>query len=201
MGATAEVPKTHLVALALHALGGEGDLETIAVKAHEMFPGQFSWRRFPFPDKDAVRVHLSEAKKKAFGELIIDHDQREQGTGQGTRVKRYALTRAGLEKAQELTHLLADAKVTGSDRSFDYQQIVAPIVASEAFRQFAAGGSLAEIGRERFLLAAKLFADASPFMINGRLAKAQNAISRLPESSERDRLTRFIEEGRDAFGL
>src|SRR5438093_12123095 len=113
--------------------------------------------------------------------------QREQGTGQGTRVKRYALTRAGLEKAQELTHLLADAKVTGSDRSFDYQQIVAPIVASEAFRQFAAGGSLAEIGRERFLLAAKLFADASPFMINGRLAKAQNAISRLPESSERDR--------------
>src|SRR5207249_7831201 len=59
MGATAEVPKTHLVVLALHALGGEGDLETIAVKAHEMFPGQFSWRRFPFPDKDAVRVHLS----------------------------------------------------------------------------------------------------------------------------------------------
>jgi hypothetical protein len=34
-----------------------------------MAPERFSWRRYQHPDKDIVRVSLSDAKKKKYGEL------------------------------------------------------------------------------------------------------------------------------------
>lgn len=102
-----DVNKTLLVVLALYKLGGESDIETVAVKAHEMFPQQFCWRSYPqFPDKDAVRVHLSEAKKATFGRLVADKDLRHQRGGDGTYTKRFALTSAGVEKAKELERVI-----------------------------------------------------------------------------------------------
>jgi hypothetical protein len=201
-----EINKTLLVVAALHALGGESDLEHIAVKAHELFPGQFCWRSFPqYPDKDAVRVHLSEAKKRSSGELVTDHDLRHERRGSRGYTKRFALTRAGIEKAAALQEQIGAAEARGASvgaqrNSLEHKRMVAPIQASEAFEQFVNGRAIAGIGRDSFLEAFKLFPDASRFVIVGRLSRAATAVAVL-EQSERAPLERFIKEGRDAFGF
>jgi hypothetical protein len=203
---TLEISKTLLVVTALHALGGESDLEHIAVKAHEMFPGQFSWRSFPqFPDKDAVRVHLSEAKKSSFGELVTDQDLRHERRGSGGYTKRFALTNAGMQRAAELEKTLRAAGNRGASigaqrNSLEYKRMVAPIRSSEAYQQFEGGRRMADIQRDAFLNAFKLFPDASRFVIVGRISRAAKAIADLP-GAERSHLERFIREGRDAFGF
>jgi len=196
------MPKTYLVVLALYRLGGEGDVETIAVKAHELFPQEFSWRNYPeLPDKDAVRVHLSEAKKATFGGLVIDKDLRKERRGDGGYTKRFALTPRGLEKAKELERMLETAPMAATKNPIEYKRLVEPVLQSPAFRQFSAGRAMLDIGRDAFLLAFKLFGDASDFVIVGRLARAEAVVARMPESSEKTLLMRFIKEGRDAHGV
>jgi hypothetical protein len=198
-----EINKTYLVVLALHRLGGESDLESIAVKAHEMFPQQFCWRSYPqFPDKDAVRVHLSEAKKKSFGGLVIDKDLRHERRVEGSYTKRFALTAAGLEKVKELVRIVEIAgAVSATEKSIDYRRLVDPIIESDAFQRFRNGMSMALIGRDRFLLAFRLYADASPFVITGRVARAEAAVDRLPNAQQRNDIKRFIQEGRSAYAI
>jgi len=201
-----EINKTMLVVLALHALGGESDLEHIAVKAHELFPGQFCWRSFPqYPDKDAVRVHLSEAKKKSCGELVTDKDLRFERRGDRGYTKRFALTRSGMDKAVALQKEVGAAKARGATlsatrNSLEYRRIVLPLKESVAFEQFSNGREMAQVGRDAFLQAFKLFPDASAFVITGRINRAAAAVAELA-NGERSELERFIKEGRNAFGL
>lgn len=198
-----EVNKTMLVILALHALGGESDLEHIAVKAHEMFPDQFCWKSFPkLPDKDAVRVHLSEAKKKALGELVADKDLRHQPRSSKGFTKRFALTRRGMEKAQQLHATLGSKNAAGAftatHNSLEYKRIVAPILSSIAYEQFSNGREMGQVGRDPYLEAFGLFPDASNFVITGRISRAAAAVAKLSDR-ERKPLERFIQEGRNAF--
>jgi hypothetical protein len=195
-----EVNKTLLVVLALYRVGGESDIETVAVKAHEMFPQQFCWRSYPqFPDKDAVRVHLSEAKKASFGRLVADKDLRQQRGGDGTYTKRFALTSAGVEKAKELERVIEmTGAVRATENTIDHRRIIDPILDSEAYRTFLSGMTMQVIGRQRFLSAFRLSGDASPFVITGRLARAAAAVDRLPDSRQREQLRKFIQEGRNA---
>src|SRR5437899_8827417 len=141
-----------------------------------MFPGQFCWRNYPeYPDKDAVRVHLSEAKKGRFGRLVADKDLRKERRAEGGYTKRFALTKEGLAKAKELESLVKQVGISASKNSLDYKRIIEPILGSTAFRQFSSGRAIGEIGRDAFLLAFKLFADAGDFVIKGRLARTQSA--------------------------
>jgi hypothetical protein len=203
VASVAGLPKTHLVVLALYNIGGESDLEQIAVQAWIMFPQQFCWRSYPqYPDKDAVRVHLSEAKKVTAGRLVIDKDLRRERGGDGTYVKRFALTSAGVEKAREVQRLLdSGAPMTATKNSRDYQRIVTPVLESDAFRRFSNGISMSHISRDSFLLAFRLFPDAAVFSIAGRLGRAESVIDQLPDSNEKNHLQRFIKEGRDAHKL
>ncbi len=202
MNDNAEVNKTLLVVLALYELGGESDLEAIAVKAHEMFPALFCWRRYPdFPDKDAVRVHLSEAKKSRAGKLVTDQDMRKTAGDRMGRIKRFALTRPGIERARGLKAVHERHNVTATKRPVDYSRLIQPIVDSDAFGQFQAGRRMQAIGRDAFLAALKLFPDASPFVASGRLARVERTIEGLPDREESRRLTRFIQEGRKQFDL
>jgi len=67
-------PNRELVVFVLYLLGGESGsvhTEDIAVKCHELFQGAFSWTKFPqFPDKDIVRVALTDARKEKHGGLV-----------------------------------------------------------------------------------------------------------------------------------
>jgi hypothetical protein len=68
-----------IVVLALYLLGGESgnvDTEDIAVKANEIAPGRFSWRKFPEQiNIDAVRKRLWDAMKKEKGALLVGSEK------------------------------------------------------------------------------------------------------------------------------
>ena len=196
------LPKPYLVVLALYELGGESDLEDIAVKAFTMFPGIFTWKTYPeYPDKDVVRVHLSDAKKSKFGGLVTDKDLREEGRGAGGRTKRYALTVEGVEKAKELGRLLDGRSVTAEQTSLQFKRVVQPVLESSAFKRFTGGTPIRKIGREQFLHSFKLFADDSEFVINGRLARIGKLADALLNPDERAAIEKYIAEGRSAFDL
>jgi hypothetical protein len=198
-----EIPKTLLVVIALRELGGDADLEHIAVKAHELFPEQFCWRSFPqFPDKDAVRVHLSEAKKAAFGGLVADVDLRTQRRGSKGYSKRFVLTARGTERAEEVRALLGfHVGVTAKRNSLDFKRVVEPILDSPAYAQYVNGGNFTLIGRDAFLAAFRVFPDAPTMLVSGRLSRAASVVQSLPESRQKDSLTRFIKDGRHAYGI
>lgn len=67
-------PNRELVVFVLYLLGGESGsvhTEDIAAKCHQLFPDAFSWTKFPqFPDKDIVRVALTDARKEKNGGLV-----------------------------------------------------------------------------------------------------------------------------------
>lgn len=89
-----EKPQKHqLVTAALYLVGGESrfvDTEDVAVKAYELAPQRFCWRKYPqFPNLELVRVFLSDAKKKDYGALV-------HGSGR----KGWTLTPEGLRWAK-----------------------------------------------------------------------------------------------------
>ena len=68
------LPNRELVVYALSLLGGESQrihTEDVAIKCHELFPDSFSWVKYPnLPDKDIVRVALTDARKQKYGALV-----------------------------------------------------------------------------------------------------------------------------------
>lgn len=98
-------PNRELVIYALHLLGGAVErvhTEDIAIKAHELFPDSFSWTKHPgLPDKDIVRVALTDARKEKYGSLI--EGRTGQHKGQSVRTNReptpdgWILTEAGVQ--------------------------------------------------------------------------------------------------------
>ena len=71
---TPMVTQLDLVVLTVHVLGGDSravDTEDVAIKAHELVPGIFSWRKHPEQiNLELVRVTLSNAKKSRYGALL-----------------------------------------------------------------------------------------------------------------------------------
>lgn len=67
-------PNRELVVYALYLLGGDTErvhTEDIALKCFELFPASFSWVKYPqHPDKDIVRVALTDARKGQYGALV-----------------------------------------------------------------------------------------------------------------------------------
>jgi hypothetical protein len=72
---THQLTQCEIVILAVHLLGGDQhavDTEDVAIKAHELAPGRFSWRKYPEQiNLELVRVYLSDAKKPEKGGLLL----------------------------------------------------------------------------------------------------------------------------------
>jgi len=85
-----DLPNRELVVYVLSLLGGESrrvHTEDIAVKCYELFPAAFSWTKYPqFPDKDIVRVALTDAKKAQWGVLVDGRSG--EGRGMAAKTKR-----------------------------------------------------------------------------------------------------------------
>lgn len=101
--ANSSLANHQIVTLAVYLLGGETkqiDTEDIAVKANELAPGRFCWRKYPSQiNIETVRAFLSDAKKAKNGSYI-------SGLGKDG----WQLTEAGLSFARaNLIHVNAAA--------------------------------------------------------------------------------------------
>jgi len=76
-----------LVVYGLYVAGGATErvhTEDLALKCWELFPDSFSWTKFAqYPDKDIVRVALTDARKEKYGALV---NGRVEGHAAGTGV-------------------------------------------------------------------------------------------------------------------
>ncbi|MFH0964103.1 MAG: hypothetical protein V2A58_08825 [Planctomycetota bacterium] len=76
-------PNRQLVVYALFLRGGDTrrvHTEDIALKCFELFPASFSWVKYPrYPDKDIVRVALTDARKQSNGALVEGRAGRTRG--------------------------------------------------------------------------------------------------------------------------
>ncbi len=94
-----------IVVYALYLIGGSTErhhTEDIAWKCYEVLPSAFSWTKYPqFPDKDIVRVALTDARKASNGGLVEGRAGQQRGqyqkTHRGPRGDGWVLTDAGIE--------------------------------------------------------------------------------------------------------
>ena len=99
-----EVPNRELVVYVLYGLGGDTrkiHTEKVAVRCHELFPDSFSWTKYPqLPDKDIVRVALTDARKDRHGALVEGRSGQRRGLTAKTQRRPtpdgWRLTQAGI---------------------------------------------------------------------------------------------------------
>ena len=93
-----------VVVFALYLEGGVGKrihTEDIAVRCFRLARDSFSWVKYPdYPDKDIVRVALTDARKEKHGALVEGESGRTRtqrsGRGDGSKQDGWQLTEAGV---------------------------------------------------------------------------------------------------------
>ncbi len=89
-----KLPTRQVVVIAAYMIGGSDsavETEDIAVKANEIAPGRFNWRKYPGQvNLESVRKRLSDASKPVTGKLLIGSDR-----------NGWLLTTAGIEFAKD----------------------------------------------------------------------------------------------------
>ena len=88
-----------IVALAIYMLGGQSewvDTEDVAVKADELMPGKFRWRKYEDQiDLNNIMISLRHAKRESNGRLIS-----------GSVDRGWRLTEAGINSANKSLKIL-----------------------------------------------------------------------------------------------
>jgi hypothetical protein len=94
-----------IVTLAVHLLGGAEraiDTEDIAVRAHQLAPGRFSWKKYPDQiNMELIRTYLKDAKFK--GAFVL-------GSGRTG----WRLTQKGLKWAQQMARKIGQVDTSRS---------------------------------------------------------------------------------------
>lgn len=125
-----------IVTLAVLLLGGESqyvDTEDVAVRANELAPGRYTWRKYPEQiNLELIRVYLSDAKKPKKGAYLL-------GSGNSG----WMLTERGLAFARKSIALLdvtdlSSVALKPRDRQWREGQRVR-MLASAAFTKFSTG--------------------------------------------------------------
>lgn len=133
---TYSVTNPELVTIAVALLGGDKELvdrEDVAIKANELAPGRFSWRKFPENiDLDAVGVALRDAKKPRNGSLVT-----------GTNASGWMLTPSGIKwlaKHDFFSNVLAEnSKSRRASISAALEQECMRMKGTRAYQFFVAG--------------------------------------------------------------
>ena len=177
---TKELSNHEIVTLAVYMLGGRTrtvDTEDVAVKADELAPGRFAWKKYPDQiNLEVVRVYLSDAKKEAKGVYI---------SGSGT--EGWLLTQRGLAFAKKHARILGSTNL--SREAVDPREKRwrrgerARLRNTDAFRKVVAGDAAAISSAE----AAAFFrvdAYVAPEMRQRRMTRIANAFAEDPELSK-----------------
>ena len=146
---TPQVKGPQLVALALYVLGGGGqvvDTEDVAVRAHDIAPGRFSWRKYPEQiNLELVRVALSDARKRENGTLVT-------GTGRSgwsltPQGQRWAEANAPRLLGRDLTKQRAE-RSAGSIDERRWQRERMRMLTTDAWRQWSEAHDASAIEQE-----------------------------------------------------
>ena len=122
-----QLPNREIVVYVLGLLGGASQrvhTEDIAIKCHQLYPDAFSWTKYTnYPDKDIVRVALTDARKEKHGGLVDGRTGQNRGLAAKTRRSPVAdgwlLTQAGmdwLDRAKAKFELLGQDRVLKDHR-------------------------------------------------------------------------------------
>jgi hypothetical protein len=129
-----------LVTLAVYLLGGESkfvDTEDVAMKANELAPGRFTWKKYKDQVSfDSVRRRLLDARTDEKGGLLL-----------GSERGGWQLSEAGLAFARTAEPMLKTLDLSRERLSKQEQkwrnQERSRILASDAWRQYQQGGESA----------------------------------------------------------
>jgi hypothetical protein len=137
---TKTASQTEVVTLATYLLGGAQkaiDTEDIAIEAHRLAPGRFSWKKYPDQiNLELIRVYLSDAKKSEKGVLLL-------GSGRTG----WRLTQRGLKWAKEAAQNIENIKTnrtraqsrSGSIDEQRWRRERSRIQATQAWKMWAEG--------------------------------------------------------------
>lgn len=136
LNAKRELANHEIVTLAAYLIGGDTqyvDTEDVAVKANEIAPGRFTWRKYPDQiNIENVRAFLSDAKKQKNGGYL-------RGAGKDG----WLLTESGVAFAKERVAGLEGVdlsreRLSVKDRKW-LQHERERMLGSEAFAKYSAG--------------------------------------------------------------
>jgi hypothetical protein len=89
-----------LVVYCLYVAGGATariHTEDVALKCWELFPSSFSWTKYPqYPDKDIVRVALTDARKEKYGAFVSGRVEGNAARTDQAEPESWMLTEKGL---------------------------------------------------------------------------------------------------------
>ncbi|MXX70206.1 MAG: hypothetical protein F4Y74_14760 [Gemmatimonadales bacterium] len=139
---TPSPPNRELVVYGLEQAGGgvrRMHTEDVALKCHELFPDAFSWTRHPrLPDKDIVRVALTDARKEQYGALVTGRAGQTRRKSAKTNPDGWMLTEAGVAFVKKHGARLASFARSGNKK--DHRQTVLKqlrrIKEHQLFRQY-----------------------------------------------------------------
>ena len=131
--------QAQVVALAVYRLGGARraiDTEDVAVEAHRIAPGRFSWKKYPDQiNLELIRVFLSDAKKNE-NELVIGSGR--TGWRLTQRGLRWAETASGAIGKSEASRTRAQSR-GGSIDEQRWRRERSRILATHAWQLWASG--------------------------------------------------------------
>jgi hypothetical protein len=197
-------PNRELVVYGLYLLGGATrriHTEDVAVKCHELFPDSFSWTKYTqYPDKDIVRVALTDARKSQYGAMVDGRaGQKRQGSGRAFGASAedgWMLTEAGLQWVLEHQSSLSGypADHAAKDHRQKLLKELARVRKHELFQRFTEDPDRfsAMIGDVADLLRCRVDADQEVWSVRF------NTIRRQAEAAEQRDVVDFIAKCRGA---
>jgi hypothetical protein len=176
-----------LVTLAVYLLGGDGkevETEDVAMKAHHLAPGRFTWKKYADQiDLELIRVFLSDAKKEKNGAYLS-----------GTGTSGWLLTNAGLafakRNASRVSTRAPGVSRLSKDEKHRRRIEQARIAGSDAFQQYTSGQRdriTRHAAESAFRLNAYIVGDA-------RQKKVQRIVNTLGADEEVGDAVRFLAE-------
>ena len=198
-------PNRELVVYVVGLLGGaykSVHTEDIAVKAHQLYPDTFSWTNYPkLPDKDVVRVALTDSRKEKYGALVDGRSGQSSNRPSTSKPKRapdgWRLTEAGTTWFNRESSSLA--KYSDQRTLRNHRQAVLRrmrrVLEHPVFEMYVTEPILfaPSLGDIASLLRCRV--DAPEEVWNGRFLN----LERDATASDRSELTDFINKCREAY--
>jgi len=194
-----------MVVYALSVLGGESSrvhTEDVALKCHELFPDSFSWTKYPqYPDKDIVRVALTDARKRQHGALVDGRSGQRRGqsarTGRRPVPDGWMLTNEGIDwLKRNLDRLTSYA---ASDHLKEHRQKLlkqlAKVKQHRLFVEYSQDpdGFVPSLGEIAELLRCRV--DAAPDVWMARF----ESVRRKAQAADQETIERFVDKCEQAY--